>query len=481
MPVTSAVRLDFTDPALAGQRRWVAAGRAMTPPEIESFERRGSALAIGLLWAVSALKATSALAYPALSRSELQDVGGSLAGRSDGYLVLLHQSLTQAILLVSALALVWSLPVRMRRPNQILFAAAMTCFTATVASALFGLRPLFGVAVLGPGLLIAAWYFLPRPDFVSVLRHVKRIVLVYVYGSLIAAAVAPSMALLLDYNASFIGLPVRLNGLTAHANQLGGICVIAIACVAGRVSRFRAVHLLAISICLLLAQSKTSLVAAIFVVAVLALRSDKFRSSRAFWITAFSVAISGLIIALPEANVASVLNSRELASLENLTGRDAIWAVSLDVSADDRIIGYGPTLWNEAMRIRYSGYLGFAPPHAHNQVVQSLATTGVVGLCAMLFFFAALVRESWRIRVTSEFAPLAILVGVVAVRSFAEITLDMRTLSDTNMMAAFLVVLLLFARPGPGPVATDRCLGAGTEWEMPNVRRKRRLKSRKRG
>jgi O-antigen ligase len=76
--------------------------------------------------------------------------------------------------------------------------------------------------------------------------------------------------------------------------------------------------------------------------------------------------------------------------------RTVFWSVALDMQRDHPWLGVGP----DNFRWQFAAYSGIAADHlgihAHNQYLEALADTGLVGLVAQVWLLGALVVTAWR-------------------------------------------------------------------------------------
>jgi O-antigen ligase len=301
-----------------------------------------------------------------------------------------------------------------------------------------------------------AWYLAPAVDVQWLLRRLRVLFRLYVVGSLTAALLVPSWALESDYADSFLpGVHVRLHGLAPHANLLAPILVLGLITdrwdgSAGRSSRvWRAAGIVA----LLLTQSKTTLLAAAAVIGV-----ELFRRSRGqdrgqrlaadATILGLAVLVGWFVwlgIGLAEAAPASAVRS-----LHTLQARSDVWDVTLGLWQQNPLFGYGPQLWGTDMRLDYLPQLGWAPPHAHNQLVQTLGEAGLMGALGLTVYVAALVGAGWRMAGITNGVSLGVVV-LMLVRSLTECPIA-RAGGDLLLpFAAYIILLtaLRVRRDGP--------------------------------
>lgn len=222
-----------------------------------------------------------------------------------------------------------------------------------------------------------------------------RITLMFpILGSLVAMLVAPKLVLQPGYATSLIpGFAERLYGLADHANALGPIAVIAMAielCPKVR-PRPSFLFLLPQVLVLLLTQSKTAWLAALLVIPIVRWQWLNDRSShRDRWTVSVVIIVCGLALAILAALVVLVAvqsagfqRFADRSSLFTLTGRFALWGMTLDEFLKNPLLGYGPSIWDMQFRVeRGAMFAG----QAHNQFVQVLGQAGALGFISMLTY-----------------------------------------------------------------------------------------------
>jgi O-antigen ligase len=151
---------------------------------------------------------------------------------------------------------------------------------------------------------------------------------------------------------------------------------------------------------LFLTQTRSSIAA----VALALFSTGRFRPASMAALTA--VVLGGMIAvqAIPEALDAIARQASRGEDVEGtltLTGRTHIWQESLRMFAERPLFGYGFA----ATRVLFAnefvvkgGSEGEAPPHAHNIVIQSLVTTGIIGTLLLLMPLVIPVIHSLRHR-----------------------------------------------------------------------------------
>jgi len=271
--------------------------------------------------------------------------------------------------------------------------------------------------------------------------------LAYVYGSILAAVVAPDWAMLGGYTSYLPNVDFRLFGVTPHSNSLGPLAAayVVLEMASPTHSRARILHLLATVGVLLFAQSKTAwvFILSVGVIYVLQKARQWFFGAAAGYgtVTIFTLTVLASAIVMWLLMVAT--GSFELrmyesgGEIETLTGRIYIWAITLNVWQDNPLFGYGLGLWDEDFRAHYG--LLFAG-HAHNQFVQVLGSSGIVGLAGLLIYLGTLFVNV--IRIAGNNVVPALLFGLIAIDCFTEAPLRNYHIFD----AFFLIHLFLFAQ-----------------------------------
>jgi O-antigen ligase len=228
----------------------------------------------------------------------------------------------------------------------------------------------------------------------------------FIVASFAMAAVNPGMVLDFKYTQGLLpGVP-RFGGLASHPVAMGMFAQTFLLCL--WVHPFRRKWLTwfgwAIGLAaLFLAQSKTSWIAFFLCgIAMLAVRraGDWWRrigdprQGSSFGIVAclgVIVAVSAVVGVLLFADLgdqaSNFVNTDEGAQLMSMTGRDQIWAVAMEEWHQSPVFGYGPGLWDDAFRASINMPNA---TNAHNQFMDTLARSGVVGATALVLYGAVL-------------------------------------------------------------------------------------------
>ncbi|MBA4262153.1 MAG: hypothetical protein C0443_09110 [Comamonadaceae bacterium] len=324
-------------------------------------------------------------------------------------------------------------------------------FLAMVSSATLGEKPAFVHNSYYAVLLMGSLLVLPRlaPEQVAV--HAKRVLTVIMIGSLVLGALYTSRFAQTNYAGMIPGFNFRLHGLAPHANSIAPLALLYLLLatwVPGR-QPWHAIGLVAAGLVFLLAQSKTVWGAAVLIVCTLAIYRlhqqfiDEMRHARLGWATlvtfgvgfAFVLAVFWLLSDAASGLFETVQQDK---GVTTLTGRTDIWRTTIETWERNPVFGYGPTLWSLEFRLQHGAAL--AAWHAHNQYLQALGESGLLGLGAVLLYTGALVYYGFKFAARTKGISLALLL-LLLVRTISEIPLRLNVLLDTT----FFVHLVVFA------------------------------------
>jgi len=265
--------------------------------------------------------------------------------------------------------------------------AAYILFAA--ASATYSLTPTYtlGCAYGYLCMLLFMAAVIARLDLREVLSVAMLAVGTHVLVAVILWFVAPDIVIWKNWSES----EERLAGLLGHPFIMADVTSLFL--LSGLVmwrQRWLTTHVFAIvgllgGFALLLTQTRSAIVA----VAVALFSTGKFRPASIVALTfAF---LSGLIAiyAVPGALDAIALQASRSGNVEGtltLTGRIHIWQESLRMFAERPLFGYGYATTRTLFPSEFvtSSAKGEVPPHAHNIIVQSLVTTGIIGTLLLL-------------------------------------------------------------------------------------------------
>lgn len=253
----------------------------------------------------------------------------------------------------------------------------------------------------------------------------------YMYASLLAALVAPSWAFrAAPGGIALPGLPGRLFGVGFHPNLLGFTAVVAIIVeVTPTRSRFAMWHCAAAFAVIALAGSRMAWVALIAAALVWVLSNARRRSEGA----AGFVAAGGLVSV-----TIYVLLSVDAATVANLNNRTPIWHQTISLWQRSPLFGIGPSLYRGAAGSQPG--VSIAVDQAHNQILQTLAESGVVGLVFLLVALLALFRAALRDWSAGFSTAMAVLAAFACLMSSES---PLRVTGASHAMYVDIILLLL--------------------------------------
>ena len=159
-----------------------------------------------------------------------------------------------------------------------------------------------------------------------------------------------------------------------------------------------------------------------------------------------------LLLADVGSAVAGFFETTQGAQLVSMTGRDQIWAIAMDEWRANPLFGWGPDLWNEAYRASIN--LPNAT-NAHNQFLDTLARSGIVGATGLVLYALTLLVFSVRYARSTQGLSLALFV-TLAVLSISEVPLIMLGYGTEIFAHLLLVITLASAASARVPAAEVR-------------------------
>jgi len=199
----------------------------------------------------------------------------------------------------------------------------------------------------------------------------------------------------------YLGVP-QMAGLTQHPNGMGFIASLALLVeLYSPKSRNRPVFITSAMIVLMLTQSRSGWMIG---VAVLGIWSYD-RLGRGRTITIWSVGLLVTWIALGE-----------FLSQWTLTGREKVWVVAIETFKDSPLIGGGP---DALQRVVEGTTLAFGA-QAHNQILDSLAKTGLLGAIALVSFEIFAFRRARHLRFISDTSVAVAILAAFTIRGAFE-------------------------------------------------------------
>lgn len=358
-------------------------------------KRSGTASLEALLLVAGPVQFLMLAAYPR---------NGAEPGRA---LLMLSQAVTLTIVTLAGVILFEA----MRRPSQgraWLIFALMTYYAAGVASGLLGVvpalprtywqTPLVMIAVVAHGGVSLNW-----------LLAFGRLVLRIIVGFSLAAAIAlPSLAFNLEESRTVLGVH-RLQGIIGHPNGLAFLAAAGVLFEMRRPGGIRRLWLAATLATVIFAQSRTASIALALGVLLIARRGGPLLRVAAGG-AAGCLAFLEIVAPITAGRVVGSLGQGDVGTLN---GRTEVWDAALHGYQLNPLFGYGPTLLNAEYRAQYLGDFD-AAAQAHNQFIQSLGETGLIGLCALIVLLSTLSMYAVRGRRSADGLGIGLLVLLVA-------------------------------------------------------------------
>jgi hypothetical protein len=286
---------------------------------------------------------------------------------------------------------------------------------ATLLGGVFGAMPGMNLgALLWPVVLVA----FARQDGVRaeiLLGGLQRVARAICLASLAAWVIWPAWVVQFDYRDTWLpGMDFRLHGLMGHGHQLATMAFVLLALALVRPGRWRWADLVMGAVIIAAAQSKQFVALALLLPGAWLLIAPPAGLRRWTLGLRLGMVAGGLgllllaFLSLPEpAHHLVPADQRE--NMETLTGRTLIWRETLGAWEQSPWVGNGPRLWKDEMAERFEQEQGWVVPHAHNQFLQSLGQSGIIGA---LFLIAAQCGLTWGLWRNRSVAPL-LLPGVL--------------------------------------------------------------------
>lgn len=306
--------------------------------------------------------------------------------------------------------------------------------------------------VMGVGLLV-----LSVEEVHLFLTSLRNALLAFVTISFIFSLLVPELVLQSNYAQGFIpGLP-RMAGLSAHAIVFGVLSLILLILtikIPYKSVRIQKVAITFAVVGLFMAQSKTVWVSSfqvLFVMILFHIRNKingapvlKSQLQLSFIASLIFVVCSLLMLfsAIGLVNkIELFFNSKEGAQLLSLTGRDIIWEYALAEWHNSPIFGYGPSF----LSLNHRASLGlFSATHAHNEFVDLLARSGLVGLISVIPYLLIILMSLFKLHQRNK--ELAIVAFVILLnRCISEVPLSLYGYGHEFLIHMFMTVSLLTA------------------------------------
>lgn len=300
------------------------------------------------------------------------------------------------------------------------------------------------------GTVLVALVVAQRLTAVEVLDAVRRAVLIVTMASLLLYLSGSSAAL--------DSVHGTLQGVLATKNALGRVLALGLlaAAATGLLDRTKARRCVLSALPMVAALALTDstggiLLAAVVLAGTVLVLVLRRRTGRVAVAGAVALLVGLSVLAAPSLSAERVASA--IGEDTTLTGRDEVWAESLDAVAERPVLGYGyGAFWDgavEADRIR--ARLQWRVPHAHNGLLDVALDLGVVGVVASLVVLGGLVLrgvQDLRHRLLARATLRLAVAWLVVFSNIAE-----SSLLQQNSLLTLLLVVALAARGPHTPLA----------------------------
>nr|WP_315493624.1 O-antigen ligase family protein [uncultured Rhodoferax sp.] len=332
---------------------------------------------------------------------------------------------------------------------------------STITNSIFGTAPSFDYRIMYSPLLVTALYFGQYATPARLINFSKTTGAISVLLGLIAAAAFPSIAVQNNFVTGWLPWPqIRLWGLDSHANTLGPLAMMVILLEIGHSYTRKWLHLgtiLIATITLVLSQSKTAWVSTFIAVVIFFALStyDKVSarnhlSSRKLVIpiiitisfAIFTALLFAFLLIDLNGMISEFFSTSEGTKLTSMTGRDAIWRITLQEFENNILFGYGPTLWGPGFSAEHR-LLGTAS-NAHNQLIDVLGSSGLFGGVAFLLYLTMLFKYCIKVTHVAGRLPLALLIAM-CIRAIPEVPFRLANVLSNDFALHMILLGILFS------------------------------------
>lgn len=321
-----------------------------------------------------------------------------------------------------------------------------------VLNAIFGAHPSFDHKALYAFILYFSFFLVAQSQPERCMHFARLTLLFFFVAGALTTVIMPVTVIEKGYTGGLPGLSFRYHGLSTHANTMGPLAIAFMLCLwrfpfTSRWLNFFSWFLVLIS--LILSQSKTSIAIAGLLGLFLVFYRYRTRLMQSYHgrhsglmlgMTACACfSLSAIILAtwISAESGERMVTQIDLATqgnLTSLTGRTTIWYLAWQEFLASPIFGYGPSIWGPAYRLS----VGFwAATTAHNQLLQSLSSAGLVGAFGFIFYASVLSVYALRAAPRTDGISIA-LVSLMLIRSFTEVPFA----STSSLQPEFFVHLL---------------------------------------
>lgn len=343
-----------------------------------------------------------------------------------------------------------------RKPQALMWGYILFWVCSVAIPAAFGTRPVLSHEYIYSLLIGVAALLSSETAAERAIKVARSTLLLFMIASLAAIAYKKSLVLAPYAGGIVPGFSLRYSGLATGPNAMGPMALVGMMALWCYPYRHRGLLYFAWAIAivtLVLTQSKTSWLATIACFGVLLavrarghvgsyLADPRKRGTILLLLGAVAAAIvlamllvtSGLL----GAKIQKLLSTKLGADLTSMTGRNEIWALAIDEWRRNLLFGYGPTIWDPLYRFQMRSFAAF---HAHNQVLNILAASGLVGLFGFLVYFGTLVKRLLP-RLTAYGGFPAALFVLLMIRAISEVPLNLQSFTTESIFHMLLLMTI---------------------------------------
>jgi hypothetical protein len=282
----------------------------------------------------------------------------------------------------------------------------------------------------------------------------------FLLASFLMLLIKPSLVLEVSYSQGYLGGLSRFAGLTAHAVTLGQVALVNLLILTLYPFHTRSLHRIAIVLGMFAffwAQSKTAWIAGFVSVLIVSFYyKNKFanffeleKSSFALFLLAIIFLVIGMLgfifLLLSFSTIREGLfNNFENSQLITLTGRDVIWQFALNKWSENPIFGFGQQLFN--LDNRLLNHMSFATS-AHNQVLDLMAKSGLVGLLSFLPYLVAIWVMIFKVDLAFKGVAVAFFISIM-IRCISDTPFSLSGYGIDLLIQVTLLAIILLDSPG---------------------------------
>lgn len=305
--------------------------------------------------------------------------------------------------------------------GKLVWIAVLIYACGPIVASVFGAVPGVYPEVLLFPLVSTAFYLNGDLDGEVLYVQMKVILLLFIFGSILAMLVNPLWAIQFPYLTGIFPIPIRLFGLAESPQRMGPMLLLFV--ILERLTPTsgwkKYLNWTAWGAVLILAQEKVALLSLLVFMGLFCIepaRAHLRRNPRTIQIIGMAFLLVALIgavfVAADPSSVQGLSERGQDIGIDTLTGRTGIWKVTLTTWQENPIFGYGPHLWDLSYRLK-AGPQFMHVGMAHNQFVQSLGEAGLFGFLCLLIALFLLLYYAFKRSASTRWISVALVLIVV--------------------------------------------------------------------